>query len=374
MSTISGYYLLDFDPYDSSRVQTGIDRKIISQIKAFNEAGLNCKPIIAARPKSAIMKGLASLPCFPDFINWPDVAALNGASYLYIRRPTFSTRGFISFLDTFRKSNPKAIVFIELPTYPYDAEFNSPELFFALNKDRKYRQSWRYYIDLIADMSDSSEVFGVKTVHIYNGIDLNEYSIRRPSYDSLAPLEMLFPASFAAYQGCDLLIEGLANYYDNGGERSIIVHLAGEGPEIPALRKLVTSRHLDDRVVFHGMLTLDELNSLYDRCTLGVASLGMHRRSANVVSGAIKTREYLAKGLPFFYAGSIDVFNANPVDFCLQFESKEVPVNINKVLDYYDGLYENESETSLIHRIRRYAESSVSMSAAMSNVIKIIKR
>lgn len=373
MTAISGYYLSDFDPYDLGHVQTGIDRKIISQIDTFNEAGLNCKSIVAVRPKSAIVKGLASLPCFPDFIDWPDATSLIGASYLYIRRPVFSTRGFISFLDAFRKCNPKAKVLIELPTYPYDAEFDSPELFFALRKDRRYRQKWKFYIDRIIDMSDLPEVFGVKTVHFFNGINLKEYSIRQPSHHSSAALEILFPASFAAYQGCDLLIRGLANYYHDGGKRNIVLHLAGVGPEIPALRKLVTEGQLEDHVTFHGMLTMDELSILYDRCSFGVASLGMHRRSTNLVSGAIKTREFLAKGLPFVYAGSIDVFNANPVDFCLQVESKETPIDINKIVDFYDRLYENESEASLIQRIRHYAEDNISMSVAMSNVIEFIK-
>lgn len=368
-----GFYLTDFDPFDSNRTQSGIDRKIISQIETLNQAGLNCKSLVAVRPSSAALKGLASLPLFPDFIHWPYNAELASASYLYIRRPVFSTKGFISFLELFRRCNPDALVLLELPTFPYDAEYDRPELYFALRKDRKYRQYWKKYIDRVVELTGLPEVFGIETVHIINGIDLRRCAVRRPSFKSDKPLEIIFPASFAAYQGCDLLIGGLADYYDKGGIRDIIIHLAGDGPEIPVVRKLVERRNLKDHVVFHGMLTLSELNVLYDRCTLGVASLGMHRRGSNVMSGAIKTREYLAKGLPFFYAGLIDVFERNPVDFCLRFESREVPVDIRRVVEFHDRLYECESETSLIKRIRRYAEENVSMEAAMSSVIDIIK-
>lgn len=372
MSELYGYYLSDFNPYDSNRTQSGIDRKIISQIKSFNHAGLDCRHIEAVRPSSTLIKGIASLPAFPDFISWPDVNGLGSPAYLYIRRPAFSTRGFVRFLAEFRRHNPSALVMIEVPTYPYDEEFDTPQLFFALRKDRHCRRKWKSWVDCCVIPTAEQLVFGIPCVHIMNGIDLDEIAVRSPSYDPNGPIQIIFPASFAAYHGCDLLLRGLDNYYHEGGSREIVLHLAGEGSASASLHSLIGELHLGEHVVEHGMLDKSSLDKLYDSCTLAVGSLGMHR-IGSLLSGALKTREYLAKGVPFFYAGLIDVFERNPVDFCLQFESKEEPVDFRRVIEFHDWIYGREDEVSIIARIRQYAEENVSMNAAMSNVVDIIK-
>ena len=372
MGEFFGYYLSDFNPFDSNRIQSGIDRKIIAQIKAFNNAGLKCEHIEAVRPSNTLLKGIASLPVFPDLISWPDVDSLGSPAYLYIRRPAFSTKGFISFLSKFRKHNPNALVMIEIPTFPYDKEFDTPQLFFALRKDRHYREEWRSFVDYCVVPTAERSVFGLPCICIMNGIDLEEIKVRTPSFKTGSPIEIVFPASFAAYHGCDLLLLGLAHYYRAGGSRDIRLHLAGEGSASATNHNLIQELHLQNHVIEHGMLDKDSLDKLYNQCTLAVGSLGMHR-IGSIMSAALKTREYLAKGIPFFYAGQIDVFERAPVDFSLQFESKEEPIDIKQVIEFHDRLYESESEISLIERIRRYAEENVSMDAAMSSVINLIE-
>lgn len=371
MREISGYYLTDFNPFDPERIESGIDRKIKSQIKALNGAGLNCRHIYAVRPNAAMVKGIASLPFFPDFTSWPNVADLGSPNYLYVRRPAFSTKGFIAFLSEFRRHNPSSIIMIEVPTFPYDKEFDTPQLFFALKKDRKYRICWKKYADYSVILSDEDEVFGLPSIHIMNGIDLDAVSVRTPSYNARCPIEILFPASFSAYHGCDLLILGLSQYYKAGGSREIVLHLAGEGPASATIHDLIYELHLENRIIEHGMLDKESLDRLYNRCSLAVGSLGMHR-IGSVVSAALKTREYLAKGIPFFYSGLIDVFERRQVDFSLRLESTEEPVDVNKVIEFYDWLYSSANEETLIRKIRQFAEKYVSISSAMSNVTQAI--
>lgn len=114
------------------------------------------------------------------------------------------------------------------------------------------------------------------------------------------------------------------------------------------------------------------MDAIYNKCSMALASLGLHRIGLSIAS-TLKTREYLAKGIPFVYSGEIDVFREDPVDFCFQVPADESPIDIEKLVAFHDRLYAREPEDDLIARIRSYAESHVGMNAAMKNVIDYIK-
>lgn len=370
---LQGYYLCNFNPFEKSHVQTGVDRKVISQIKSFNKAGLNCTFRYCAYASARIRRGLGSLPCISDGIGWPTASSLGSTDYLYIRRPMFSSKEFVQLLREFRRINPDSIIIVEIPSYPYDSELAGFETYFALKKDMKYRKRWKKYIDYIADLSGESEIFGVPTLSIINGVDLDSMNVRLPSYDKRKPINIIFSAFFGPWHGCDLLLKGLFEYYLNGGRREIILHLAGGGNMINEIQNIISELKLDSHVILYGSLNQEKLDELYNTCTLAVGSLALHRRSTNLRDSSLKTREYLAKGIPFIYAGTVDVFEKDKVDFCLQLPSGEHPIDFNRVIDFHDSLYGFEDEYLLIQRIRRYADTHVSMDAAMESVIKVLQ-
>ena len=90
-------------------------------------------------------------------------------------------------------------------------------------------------------------------------------------------------------------------------------------------------------------------------------------------SSSLKSREYLAKGIPFATSSKIDVFREHPVDFCLQLAGDDSPINIYKLIEFHDALYEKEAQSQLISRIRSFAEANVSIEGAMKNVIGYLK-
>ena len=364
-----GYYLCNFDIYDAERVQTGVDRKVINQLRCFNESGLVCEFVYCPYADSRLRRGIGSLPSVPDGTLWPEVDTLRDASFLYIRRPMYSSKEFIGFLKAFRHQNPEAKVIIEIPSYPYDKEFSGISMQFALRKDRRYRNQWKKYVDYIADLSGEKTIFGLPVLPIINGIDLGTIRVRRPSYEMGGRIEMVFSAFFGPWHGCDLLLSGLANYYQAGGNRDVVLHLAGGGNLINELAAKVKKLGIESHVVMHGALSQNQLDELFDQCSFAVGSLGLHRRSDNCRDSSLKTREYLAKGMPFVYAGQVDVFEVEPVDFCLQLSSVEQPIDINKIVSFHDALYGRESEDDLIARIREYAKKTVSMEKAMKAVI-----
>lgn len=370
----NGFYLACFGICDDDVRTSGIARKVRSQVACFNQEGLNCEFIHCQLPSSKLRRGLGSLPGISDGIDWPSAEYLQGANYLYIRRPMFASREFVSLLRDFRTENPDSKIVIELPSYPYDQELEAiPELFFAYHKEKKYRQFWKRYVDRIADLSRHSEIFGIPTIPIANGIDLSTINVRKPSYSPDGDINIAYVASFEIWHACDLLIWGLADYYAAGGGRCINIFLAGNGSQIPSLKKLVSNLGMEDRVTFCGALDLSQLDDLFNKCTLAVGCLGLHRLNRQLLGSSLKVREYLARGIPFLYSGDEDVLVGKQLEFCLQLDPGESPVDFDRVVAFHDGLYGARSELELISEIRQFAEETVSMRVGMKNVIDYFK-
>ena len=115
------------------------------------------------------------------------------------------------------------------------------------------------------------------------------------------------------------------------------------------------------------------MDEVYDRCTLAIASLGLHRIGLSSAS-TLKTREYLAKGIPFLYSGIIDVFENEPVSFCLPVEADDSPINIPKLIEFHDFIYASSSQEEVISTIRQYAEENVSIEKTLADVVEYIWR
>ena len=374
-SIISGYYICNTE-INIDQPNTGIEKKILSQVDCFNHANLNCELLLVPNSGKQLRKGLGSLPGISDGYLWPRAPQLSNADYFYIRRPYYSSKEFITFLRDIRRENPKALIVIEMPTYPYDSEMNKPSLYFALRKDRKYRARWRQYVTLIANITAEKSIFGIQTIQIGNGIDLNKLQPRKPSLNAGSPesVHIACIASFSPWHGYDLLLNGLDSYYRNGGNRDICLHFAGTGPALHQLKQIVShSNYLKDHAVFHGTLNAIQLDDLYNSCTLATGCLALHRRSENITDTSIKTREYIAKGIPFFCKGKIDCASSSIERYYLSLPSDESNINIQALLQFYDALYSEFSEQEVIANMREIAKNTVSMDIAMRNIIQAIK-
>ncbi len=368
-----GYYLYTFDPDDPNPRYPGVTKKVYNQVACFNKNGMSCE-LLPCLPGSILRRGIGTLPGVTDGIKWPEKREIEHPSFLYIRKPAVISKEFIEFLKGVKASYADALVILELPTYPYDEEMKNPMMILGLRKDQKYRTRLKGLVDYIACIATDESVFGVPAIGFMNGIDLEAVSKRFPSGfgEQNNDVNIAFVAQFAPWHGADRLIKGLGEYYRNGGARSIILHMAGVGSQSSFLGSLVKQEDLEEYVMFHGNLQGEELDALYDGCSFAVASLGLHRIGHELAS-TLKTREYLAKGMPFIYAGKIDVFESEPVDFAHQIPLDESSVDIEAMLHFHDSLYEVEPEEALISRIREYAGRTVDFSTTMKGVIEKIK-
>lgn len=369
MNSGIGYYICDFDAFDDSRPMTGVDKKVRSQIATMHSYGIDCRFIAGVKSSSVLRRGLGSLPGVSDGVRWPNSSDLENPSFLYIRKPFFFSREFVSFIKEAKEAYPDLKIFLEFPTYPYDKEFKGLSVKFAKLKDKKYREKMLDYVDYAIDFANNPSILGLPTLSMMNGIDMRSTTPRRPSY-SPDDMNIVFAANFSPWHGADRLLYGLSEYRQAGGARTITIHLAGGGSEITRLKTLTKELDLED-VVFYDSLYPNELDELFDCCTLGVDCLGLHRRDGvGTWSSSLKSREYLAKGIPSIYAGRLDVFERYPARFSMQVPSDESPIDFNKLIAFYDKLYSGTKEEKLIAEIREYGEKYVDFRKTMANVLE----
>lgn len=375
---MKGYYICtqEYDFTQPGVKPSGIDRKIMNHVETFNEAGLNCELKIAVRHKGGIVnKVVTRLPFGTDFVDWPDPASLADADWFYIRRPYLTSHRFMRFLKEIRRLCPKAKILYEIPTYPYDQEMEGMGWMYRpwLWKDRFHRVHFKRYVDRIVSVTyETDELWGAPVINIKNGIRLKDVPLRQPR-DGDGTIRIVCAAAFSRYHGVDRLLRGMEEYHEKGGKRKIELHLAGKGQALPELQKMIEqSDYLKSAVKYWGMLDAKELAALYDLCDLGFANL----RSGLQVSSALKTRELMAAGIPFFGDAEIDILQGAEVDYFIKMPVGETPIEIPVLIDFYDGLFPQDScreKTAVAQRMRAFAGEKIDMGQVFRPVIEYLR-
>lgn len=374
---MQGLYLSDMPDVLDKNPKIGVARKIQAQVKTLCDEGLHCENVCLKKRSSAIWDRIRRrLALFGDGLEWRVDDKIKEADYLYIRRPWVISWSFLLFLKRVKKVNPHCHIIMELPTYPYDMEFvkdwyNIPMLW----QDRFFRRWVHKYLDRIATLTEDDVVFGVPTLKIQNGVDLTAYRIKKQNTENVLNIGCV--ATFSYWHGVDRFLKGLAEYKQLPGEkRKVHLYLAGEGPHLPELKKIVADHGLQDIVTFCGQLDITQLyEQIYDRCDIGIEGLGTFRENPpGVISSSLKSKEYMAVGLPMIYVERLDVLEREPADFCLRVPSNEEPVDVTSVIDFYEGLLKKETKEQLSERVRAYAERNVGWDKTFSNVTAWLKQ
>ena len=191
---------------------------------------------------------------------------------------------------------------------------------------------------------------------IGNGFAVSSVPVRQaPPYNN--DLHLLCVANVSRWHGLDRLLQGLATY---DGMAEVILHIVGDGAELPHLQELAGDLGISDRVVFHGFTTGKDLDALFDQCHIAVGSLGLHRTGLTQAS-VLKAREYCARGIPFIIACADPDF---PPDFpyILRLPADESPIEIEDVLAFAKDVCADPDHPQ---KMRRYAEEHLDWSVKM---------
>ncbi|QSZ67889.1 glycosyltransferase [Methanofollis aquaemaris] len=239
--------------------------------------------------------------------------------------------------------------------------------------DRLFGDFLRKQSDAIVCVTDeiaeyqlrNSGHFAKPHVTIGNGFEVATVSMRRSPILQSDEVHFLCVAMINPWHGLDRLLQGLATY---NGTSKVILHIAGDGPELPRLRQLTDDLGIVDRVIFHGFLSGRNLDALFDQCHVAVGSLGIHRIGLKEAS-ILKAREYCARGIPFIYGISDPDF---PVDFpyILYLPADESPIDIEGVLAFAKKVCGDPDHPQ---KMRRYAEEHLDWSVKMKTLKEFLE-
>ncbi|WP_337663492.1 glycosyltransferase [[Ruminococcus] lactaris] len=353
-----GIYLV----YDSLDLEhpDGIERKIISQKEAIE-----------------------SIPAHVDFhvlkrVNgtyWNYEPIFSGYDFVYFRKGTIDWR-LEKYLRKIKLENPNMIIYMDIPTYPYEGEMGAG---FKANVkrliDKVFRERLYRYIDriVVTGSNIESSLWNIKVVNIVNGINMDEINIRKvTNKKNESVLTISCIARFSPWHGYERLIRGLASYYNTGGTRDIKVLMVGQGSEIEMYKELVQKNKLDDRIIFTGQLLGEQLEEIYDLTDIGCCSLGRYKSGLDVI-GDLKSREFMAKGIPMICGCNIDVLENTEYPYVVQFPNDSSEIDFKHLIDYYDSLIERFSIDELTEAIRLRARDLVDFRKTFSPVINELK-
>lgn len=371
-NSVEGIYIT----YDSVKKSEGVEKKVASQIKEMSRFFLTKRVIIGKKNDSFLKKVLSPLPGGSAQREYEkaleEIKSYGELKFVYIRRGVFD-RANLHFLRKLRSILPKATIIVEFPTYPYDNELiHSKTMWPWLFKDKLTRKHLKDIVDRIVTYSEDEYIYGVPTIKTQNGIIVDDIPLRQ-DYTYSEEVKLLAVASMQLHHGYERIIRGMGNY-KKCHETKVKLFLAGSGERIDYYKELTRSLHLEEDVIFYGNKTGKELDEIFDDADIGLGSFGFHLIGAErTISSTLKTREYLAHGLPFVSACVEDVFlDDSDCDFYLKFPDDDTDIDIEKIVDMYDQLKTKYSKNELRHRIHIYAKQKVDMSVVMKPVLDYI--
>ena len=365
---------------DFHGVNGGNVKKVMSQISAFQEYGFNVKPVIKEIPHHNGTPGLIDrvssksknfLPFCTNnaIVKYDEVGK---ADFYYIRFRAYDFY-FYQLIKQIKENNPNSKLVLEYSDYPYLFFRGTAKIsdFLVAKRDAFNKKRTLKYVDRIATLLKDANIDGKETLRIFNGIDMSKIKINKHDEND-GEINVLVVASLQTLHGVDRFIKGMKNYYNNEKNRNIItkiiLHVVGDGSCLEDLKKEAAG--MGDKVIFYGFLHGDELEQIYDKADLGIEFLAPHRRDV-WISASLKSREYIAKGIPFITACKLDIEDLGYREF-LRVEDSEEPINMNEVIEYYKYYIENKDNIRM--NMRKFAEKYLSMSFAMKTVTDYFKK
>ncbi|WP_288217803.1 glycosyltransferase [uncultured Fusobacterium sp.] len=290
----------------------------------------------------------------------------------YIRYPNSDPL----FLFLLKKLKQRGIrVIVEIPTYPYEEE-GKESLRGRIIRfiDAYYRKKIYRYVERIVTYSHDEQIFNIKTIKTVNGIDFEKVKMSK-YFPEQKSIHLCGVATFHKIHGYDRVIEGLKIYYENGGARNIIFDIVGYGDNDIAqkYKDMVKKYKIEKHVIFHGRLHGVKLDDIYDKATIGVNSLAIHRQNLKHES-TLKTREYAAKGLPILSSSFVDVFTEKDnTKFVCMVSADDSPVDIEKVIEFYDNLVKDMNINVLRSLIRTKSKGICDMNVTLKPIISYFR-
>ncbi len=349
---LKGYYLV----YDTLNLETpdGVEKKIISQLKMFKDNGINMQFYTLSKKNGTF---------------WHNPELLGDADFIYFRRGTIAGFSFVNFLRKVKKLNKHIVIFMEIPTFPYEKEYdNSFKSKIALTIDHIFRKQLKKYISRFVIVNHhNGDVWGVKVINLVNGVNVHEIKPKIPRiYDGT--IRICCVAKFSPWHGYERIIRGLSDYYKSNPSEKIQLVMVGTGVETEKYKELTEELGLNAYIDFRGQLIGEKLDDIYDECDIGCCSLGRYKSNISMTS-ELKSREFMAKGMPMICGCRIDILENIDYPYVIFFSNDNTIINLDNVVSFYKSMILKESSDEIIQNIRNFAMKKFDISITYKPIV-----
>ena len=354
----------------------GIANKVHAQVKAFEILGIETDLFyidnnhVCLEGKQPNFKySIKSKIKFIWFlyVTYLSKININEYSYVYIRH--FMTNPlFLFMLWKIKKRNPTVKIFLEIPTFPYKFANNNLGFVSKISQviDSFCTPFFKIFIEKIITFSTDDVIFGIPTIKIDNGIDVEKNSVIVPQHSQQNTINLFGLANVQFWHGFDRILEGMKLYANqqNPTQTTIVFHIVGQSGLINELKDKVQQLGLQSNVIFHGFLTGKELERMFAICQVGVSALAMYRVHLDNAS-PLKSREFVSRGLPFITAHEDEGF-PNNYPFILKFNNDDSAIDMHQVINFVNTLNNYPNYWQMMHQ---YAKDNFTWESKLKTVV-----
>lgn len=272
------------------------------------------------------------------------------------------------------------IVLLEIPTYPISQRWISIKTSFEQRKIKTalhqlYNATinsmgilrFKNGVTKIVNNNCYSRIWGIETLQIHNGVDIDSVTKHNSRICCEREIALIGVANIAKWHGYDRVIDGLIEYYSSDVEIDVIFHIVGEGLELIRLKKMAQEPRINGKVIFHGLVTGENLDKLFDMADIGVSVLGGHRSHMKTCD-SLKSKEYCARNIPFI-TGKIEKFYTD-MDFVLSIPDDDTPLNINEVIRFAEKI---KNDPNIKQNMEKFANEHCGWEQAFKAVLEFLR-
>ncbi len=120
-------------------------------------------------------------------------------------------------------------------------------------------------------VSRKFQILSFKTDRVFYLMNKPEYKKTANKVD-ISTLSMVFPAQFRKGKRQDILVNAVNEYIKRTGDKTIQLHLPGDGPLLEDLKEMVEKLGLQENIHFYGKISLSEVIALYEKNNIALCS------------------------------------------------------------------------------------------------------
>lgn len=357
-------------------LSSGVTKKVISQIKALINTGLQCKLLLASTENIDI----------PDIIEhqFHKTSLINNKidTYHDLKQKASILRNIIQQLDK------NDILYIRgIPANPWTLKsfkekrqckivceiqsksLNEQPICLSSILERITTKAVRKTIDAFVAVTDEirdyeTNIFPAATnsITIPNGIDISEIPVKSSKHIN-RKLRLLCVARFNIHHGIDRILPLIKKDRTN-----IHLELAGVGPCLNALKEKATKMGIEKNITFSGALSGKQLDDSFNRNDVAIGALALHRLGLKECA-SLKHREYCARGIPFIYAGNDPDFPSN-FPYAKQLPLNDQTISSKTIIEFANCIIAQPLHSQKMHE---FAQANLSWTSKMGKLKKFLE-